>query len=138
VNLTASTFSAPDAPLMRLPHFIKPPLNLSTNDILYLRTKGALDIPEQNFRTSLLAAYTEFVHPFMPLLDLHDFLNGVHSETPTVSLLLYQAVMFAASVFVDPVVLVEAGFPNRLVARKVLYMRAKVRILHVSHFTCLS
>lgn len=95
----------------------------------YLRCKGALSLPEPRLQRHLLQAYIEYVHPYMPLLELHDFLNRVNAQdgrNGRVSLLLYQAVMFAASAFVGIKALNEAGYTDRRTARKILFQKARV------------
>lgn len=100
-----------------LPDFIHPlltdidPLNLEI-----LRRRGALDVPEKVLRQVLVEAYFDFVNPFMPLFDKSTWLTRM-GESPTVSnhqketsplpitndcnekisLLLFQAVLFAGS-----------------------------------------
>lgn len=112
-----------------LPDYIRRlPQRLKTEDLNYLAAKGALTIPEKQLRDELLKAYIHYVHPYMPLLDLEEFLqilarsDGIHH----VSLLLFQAVMFAGTAFVDMEYLRSAGYTNRKVARKVFFQRARV------------
>lgn len=119
----------PDA-ASQLPAFIRPlPAKISDDDVDYLVRKRALTLPSIPLQNALLRAYVEYVHPYMPLLELHDFLAAVNSRDGLggqVSLLLYQAVMFAAVAFVDIQHLRDAGFPNRKAARKALYKRARL------------
>jgi hypothetical protein len=98
------------------------------DDVQFLQKKGALSIPETGFRDDLLRAYIEFVHPYMPLLELHEFLgiidnNGRHGK---VSLLLLQAVLFAGSSFIDMSKLEAAGYATRNAARKAFYRKTRV------------
>lgn len=112
------------------PRFLKPlPSRIPAEDIEYLRSKGALTIPEPPLRNELLRAYVQWVHNFMPLLDLHEFLCSVAENDPdaNISLLLFQAVMFAGTAFVDLEHLQAAGFATRREARKAFFMRARVR-----------
>jgi len=88
-----------------------------------------LAIPDSSLRNELLRCYVEFVHPFMPLLDLHDFLNTVDAEDGSsgkVSLLVLQAVMFTGSAFVDMRSLARAGYTSRKEARKSFFQKARV------------
>jgi hypothetical protein len=104
-------------------------------DIGHLARKGALSIPETGFRNALLCSYIEFVHPYLPLIELHDFLNIIDKatgENGTISLLLYQAVLFTGVAFVDMSYLTAAGFPSRKAARKEFYL--KVRTLYDSDY----
>jgi hypothetical protein len=102
---------------------------MAVEDIGHLWKKGALSIPETGFRNALLRAYIEFVHPYMPLIELHEFLNIIDKgtgENGKISLLLYQAVMFTGVAFVDMSYLTAAGFPSRKAARKAFYLKARV------------
>jgi hypothetical protein len=116
-----------------LPIFIRD-LNhkMDSVDVICLQAKGAFRIPGEKLRVALLSAYADYVHPTMPVVDLHSFLNAIDKPGPgeaKVSLLLFQSMMFAASAFVDEEALVEAGFTNRLDARRTLYERCKVCVI---------
>lgn len=66
----------------------------------------------------------------MPLIDMHELMEIVEEDTGatgTISLLLFQAIMFAGTAFVDIEYLRCAGFSNRKVARKALFQKARVR-----------
>jgi hypothetical protein len=105
------------------------PSKIAAEDIDYLFVKGALTLPGIALQNALLTAYVEYVHPYMPLMDLHEFLNivnrrdGVNGQT---SLFLYQAVMFSATAFVDMKYLREAGYPTRKAARKAFFLKTRV------------
>ena len=114
-----------------LPDFIEPmPSHLSPEDIDYLHKKRCFDIPAAKFRDAILRCYAEFFHPVMPLLDLSRFLDAVtavpSNSSNRVSLLLFQAVMFAGSAHVDIKPLRMLGFLTRKAARRALYMKTKV------------
>lgn len=117
-----------------LPRYIKPlPQRMTADDIGYLYKKGALTIPEPIFRNALLQAYVEYVYPYMPLIELHDFLRIVDQddgETGKISLVLFQAVMFAGTAFVDMALLTAAGYTTRKAARKAFYQKARVSELN--------
>ncbi|OBT72114.1 hypothetical protein VF21_09184 [Pseudogymnoascus sp. 05NY08] len=119
-----------------LPAYIQPlPTCMAAEDMMHLWNKGATVIPEIAFRNELLWSYIEFVHPYMPLLDVHDFLQIVDEgtgENGRVSLLLFQAVMFAGVAFVDRSYLTAAGYPTRRSARKAFYL--KTRALYDSDY----
>jgi hypothetical protein len=119
------------APPPALPAYIKPlPVRFGYDDITYLHNKGALAIPNEELRNELLRSYAQYVHPFMPLLDLHKFVrivdqkDGVHS----VSLLLFQAVMFAGIAPVEMRFLKAAGYTTRREARRAFF--DKTRLLY--------
>lgn len=119
----------PDA-LSQLPAFIRPlPSKIAADDVNYLQLKGALTLPHQPLQNALLRAFVEYVHPYMPLLELHDFLAAINSRDGLygqVSLFLYQAVMFASTAFVDVRCLKEAGYPSRKAARKAFFQKTRV------------
>ncbi|KAL5347528.1 hypothetical protein ACLOAV_007840 [Pseudogymnoascus australis] len=112
-----------------LPTYIQPlPTCMESEDMMHLWKKGATVIPDIAFRNELLRSYIEFVHPYMPLLDVHDFLRIVDEgtgENGRVSLLLFQAVMFAGVAFADRSYLTAAGYPTRRSARKAFYLRTR-------------
>ena len=112
-----------------LPDYIRGlPARFQREDIDYLAAKGALTIPDPSLRNELLKAYIHYVHSYMPLLDLEEFLqtivqnDGVHR----ISLLLFQAVMFAGMAFIDMKHLQAAGYQTRKAARKVFFQRARL------------
>lgn len=86
-------------------------------------------MPSTPLQNGLLQSYVEYVHPYMPLMDLHGFLNivnrrdGLNGQT---SLLLYQAMMFSATAFVDMKYLREAGYATRKAARKAFFQKTRV------------
>ena len=113
-----------------LPRFIKPlPSKIGPEEVSYLAKKGALTVPNGMLRSEMLRAYIEFVHPYMPLLDLHDFLGVIDRSDGSngkVSLILFQAVMFAGSAFIDMQYLRSAGYATRKEARKAFFQRTRV------------
>lgn len=117
--------------IANLPYFIKPlPPRIGADEITYLEKKGALTVPSVGLRNEMLKAYIEFVHPFMPLLDLYDFVMIIESGNGSlgrISLILFQAVMFAGSAFVDMHHLHNAGYATRKEARKDFFQKTRVR-----------
>lgn len=114
----------------QLPPFLRPlPQCIDIEDAEYLADTGALALPAVSLQNALLQSYTEHVHPLLPVLDLHDFLAVVDRRdgaTGQISLLLYQAVMSAATAFVDDIHLHEAGYLTRRAASQALFRKAKV------------
>ena len=121
-----------------LPRFIKPlPSKIGPDEISYLEKKGVLTVPKGTLRSEMLRAYVEFVHPYMPLLDLHDFLKMIDKQDGSngkVSLILFQAVMFAGSSFVDMQYLHTAGYATRKEARKDFFQKTRVSFRPLSSF----
>ena len=102
---------------------------MTSADIDYLFAKGALSLPDVPVRNALFRSYFEFVHPYMPLVEIHELLNIVEEGTGAsgrISLLLFQAIMFAGTAFVDMEYLRAAGYTNRKVARKAFFQKARV------------
>ena len=113
-----------------LPSFIRPlPPRITAEDMEFLQRKGALTVPDTRLRNELLRSYVQYVHPYMPLLDLREFLHPIEKNdgNSPVSLLLFQAVMFAATAYIDMRFLQAQGFDNRKTARKIFFQRARVR-----------
>ena len=103
--------------------------------LAFLKARGALSIPESKFRDSLLLAFIQYIYLFMPVLDLQDFLDIIEGRSGNkVSLLLFQAVMFAGSGHVEIEHILNAGFKSRLALRAFLFQRVKVSLL--SHYWC--
>jgi hypothetical protein len=116
----------------KLPDYLKPlPQRMTSVDIDYLFAKGALSLPENSVRNALLRSYLEYVHPYMPLVEVHEVLQMVNDgtgETGRISLLLFQAIMFAGTAFVDMEYLRAAGYSNRKAARKAFFQKARVSL----------
>lgn len=112
-----------------LPAYLKPlPARFGQDDITYLHNKGALAVPDGELRNELLRSYSEYVHPFMPLLDLHEFVRTIdqNSGGRTVSLLLFQAVMFTGTATVPMKLLKAAGYSTRREARRIFYNKTRL------------
>ncbi|RAL04320.1 transcription factor domain-containing protein [Aspergillus ibericus CBS 121593] len=111
------------------PRFLKPlPSRISPEDLEFLRFRGALSIPESGLRNELLRCYIKWVHSFMPVLNLQEFLRCVAKNDPNgnISLLLFQAVMFVATAFVDLQHLQAAGYATRKSARSAFFTRLRL------------
>ena len=67
----------------------------------------------------------------MPVLNLQKFLFSIAQNDPNgnISLLLFQAVMFVATAFIDLKHLHDAGYTTRKSARNAFYTRLRVRFL---------
>lgn len=111
-----------------LPKYVAPiPNRILAEDIDYLHRKGAFLIPELHLRNELLRCYVQYVHPYMPLLELEELLTAVGKSdgSSTISLLLFQAVMFAGTAYIDMRYLTAQGYDSRKAARKAFFQRAK-------------
>ncbi|KAK5194791.1 hypothetical protein LTR92_004920 [Exophiala xenobiotica] len=112
---------------VEMPSGIHPiPLHIAEDDVAFLQRKGALNIPEEPLCDKLLEAYVHFVHPFLPVIDLDDFFGAIRGpdQTGTVSLMLFQAVMFAAITFVDVEYL--RSYETRRAAQKSFFGKVKM------------
>ncbi|KAI5461239.1 fungal-specific transcription factor domain-containing protein [Mariannaea sp. PMI_226] len=114
----------------KLPAFLRPlPSKITPEDVKYLHVKGALTVPALPLQNALLQAYVEFVHPYMPLMDLGSFLGIISSRDGRdgqISLFLYHAVMFVGSAFVDMKYLREGGYTTRKAARKSFFQKTRL------------
>lgn len=120
--------------LVDMPGYVSgSPSHLDQGHHEFLETKKAFGVPTARFRNALLKSYVLWVHPQMPILDMDNFLceiakNDGHNS---ISPLLYYAVMFAASGFVDISYIHHEGYTSRGAARDVMFQRVKV----FSHFS---
>ncbi|CAG8891389.1 unnamed protein product [Penicillium nalgiovense] len=111
------------------PRFLKPlPARIAPEDLEFLRFRGALSLPESGLRDELLRCYIQWVHSFMPVLNLQEFLRCVAENDPegNVSILLFQAVMFVGTAFVDLKHLQAAGYSTRKSARNAFFTRLRL------------
>lgn len=122
-----------------LPAFIKPvPEKYGADDIAYLAKKGALSIPSPPLRDALLESFINFIYPFMPLLDLQELLDIIENndENSAISLLLFQAIMFASTASVDMTYLKAAGYNSRRDARRDFFQKTRVCVFSPRRATC--
>ncbi|KAJ9613366.1 hypothetical protein H2200_003308 [Cladophialophora chaetospira] len=98
-------------------------------ELQYLRLRGALSIPEAGLRDQLLLAFILYVEPALPVVDLQEVIDAIEGlPGRDISLILFQAIMFSATAFVDLQLLLDAGFQDRLAART--YYFRKVKLLY--------
>ncbi|KAK5054570.1 hypothetical protein LTR84_001461 [Exophiala bonariae] len=116
--------------LENLPDYIGRPLHeIKSADLEYLSQCGALSVPYDELRDQLLRSVALYVCPFLPVLDLQELLDGVDGKHGCkISLILFQAVMFAGTAFVDLQYLLDAGFENRISARA--HFAQKIKLLY--------
>ncbi|KAJ9660574.1 hypothetical protein H2198_002511 [Neophaeococcomyces mojaviensis] len=116
---------------LHLPLFIKPlPKSMDGEDIDYLQRKGGFIIPQAELRNEIIRSYITSVHPFMPILDLREFLDAACNEESTgrISLLLFQAVMFAGLASLKEDIIQQTNCDSLKQARTVFFNR--VRLLY--------
>ena len=118
------------SPAVPIPLSLRPlPASLKPEDITYLHTKGALNIPTPQLQNALLRAYIEFVHPYLPVIDVINFITVLYHPDGSkgkISFALYRAVMFAGAGFVEMKDLRNHGFHTRKAARRELLRMTRV------------
>jgi hypothetical protein len=120
------------------PRFLKPlPARIAPEDLEFLRFRGALSLPESGLRDELLRCYIQWVHSFMPVLNLQEFLQCVADNDPegNISILLFQAVMFVGTAFVDLKHLQDAGYSTRKSARNAFFTRLRVCVPEIENLS---
>ncbi|KAF7114732.1 hypothetical protein CNMCM5793_009683 [Aspergillus hiratsukae] len=125
-QLFGPSSAAPQA--VHLPSFLAElPDRLHRDDVEYLRRSGALDLPSDMLRNELLKSYLLWVHPHMPILGLHEFLSAIagDNESHRIGLLLFHAVLFAASAFIDVCHIRAEGYASRSAFRESLSRKVK-------------
>lgn len=116
-----------------LPAFVRPlPEPMASEDLEFLRQKGALVIPDLPLRRALISAYLRYFHPLMPFLDLSLLTSALKTDLspsdPAISILLLQAVFFAGSTGCSVEELAKEGYETRRKARRIFYERTRVSL----------
>ncbi|KIX93833.1 uncharacterized protein Z520_10458 [Fonsecaea multimorphosa CBS 102226] len=112
-----------------LPHYIRPSRpEIRQDDLEFLRRRGALSLPLGELHDQLIRSYVLYVHPFMPIVDLEDFLGALGGKygSPKISLVVFQAILFSGTAFVELPLLQEAGYESRRAARADFYQKVKL------------
>ncbi|KAM5356478.1 hypothetical protein ACJ41O_003124 [Fusarium nematophilum] len=105
---------------------------LPEQDVQFLELNGCFHLPTRPVQDEFVHQYFLYVHPCYPLIDEAEFwdlyLNRPRREgtSSTMSLLVFQAMLFASSAFVSPAVLKNAGYSGVKVARNIFHRRAKL------------
>ncbi|KAL5342223.1 fungal-specific transcription factor domain-containing protein [Aspergillus crustosus] len=102
---------------------------LSPADVSYLDSKGCFRVPTSPYLDEYLREYFVHVHPCMPVVDEAEFWSRYENKSggndgTKVSLLLLQAMLFAASAFVSSSSIRASGFSDSHEARETLHRRA--------------
>lgn len=100
-------------------------------DFNFLETQGCMRVPIRPWLDEIVQQYFLHVHPFLPLVHEGDFwdLYQHDGEEPTgekVSLLLFQAMLFASCTFVSESTMKALGYPDIRSMRGTLLRRAKL------------
>lgn len=104
-----------------LPSFIKPlPPTIDPEDLQFLIRKGALTVPEVDLRAEIFKSYLFTVYPFMPILSLESLVDPAQMPEGgrKMSLLLFQAVMFAGLSSLNKDLVQQTGYMTLKQARK--------------------
>ena len=122
----------------------------NSEDLSYLRSKGAFSVPSEELCDELICSYFRHVHPLVPIVDAQSFLHQyLEHGYQNVNLLLLWSMFFAAANVsiqttagcnlaellksVEPHVLQNSGYQTRKAMKRAMYQRAKVsRILMLS------
>lgn len=116
-----------------LPVSFRPlPASITVEDAIHLQNRGALAVPSIELQNALFLAFVNYVYPYMPVLDLQQFVDALNcrdGRKGRVSLLLFHAVMFAGTAFVDIKWLRDAGCVTRIKARRAFFLKTKVNPL---------
>jgi len=119
------------AAVVPLPISFRPlPASITVADALHLQNRGALAIPSIALQNELFLAFVNYVYPYMPVIDLQQFIDALNcrdGRKGRVSLLLFHAVMFAGTAFVDIKHLHDAGCETRMKARRAFFLKTKVK-----------
>jgi hypothetical protein len=92
-------------------------------------SQRASGVPDSMFQNEILRAYIEHVHPFLPVVDLADFISAALQqslETEAQNSVVLQAAMVAAAPFVDMQLLASRGFASHKEVQITFYERAKI------------
>ncbi len=88
-----------------------------------LNVYGAFELPPQNVSDELVRIFFESIHPAYPVFDRHEFSTLYRQKK--VSLLALQTVFFLALTICSEETLKAAGYTDRFLARRTVYLRAK-------------
>ncbi|KAL4805916.1 fungal-specific transcription factor domain-containing protein [Aspergillus unguis] len=103
--------------------------NLQPADIAYLDSQKCLHVPAGKLLETLVSHYFLYVHPCLPIVNEVEFwtkLRQREETSPTFSLLVFQAMLFAASSYIPLQNAKQSGAESILGLRDRLYRRAKL------------
>ncbi|KAL3490723.1 fungal-specific transcription factor domain-containing protein [Aspergillus germanicus] len=102
---------------------------LAPTDVRFLDSKGCFRVPARPYLDEFLRKYFLHIHPCYPVVDEAEFWSlynqeGMWDGHSKISLMLFQAMLFAASAYVSLRSLRAIGIDNTLEARDTLHRRA--------------
>ncbi|KAH6695137.1 fungal-specific transcription factor domain-containing protein [Plectosphaerella plurivora] len=101
-------------------------------DIRFLDGQNCLQVPSPKSLDVFVRQYFRYLHPILPIIDegafwdMYERRSNATKRDGTISLLLFQAMLFACCNFVPRAVLRRLGFNTKRSARAGLYRRAKL------------
>ncbi|KAH0496009.1 hypothetical protein TgHK011_009530 [Trichoderma gracile] len=109
--------------------FIRPPdlSHLSALDIRFMQLNGCFDLPHMPILNEFVRIYFLHVHPIIPLLDEGEFWDSYScTNGKRISLLVLQAIIFAACAFIPGAIAEATGFDCPRAATAAFYKKAKI------------
>ncbi|KAI1177379.1 hypothetical protein F4777DRAFT_214880 [Nemania sp. FL0916] len=105
--------------------------NVIPQDVNFLESQGCFRIPTREILDEFVQQYFLHIHPLLPFINEGDFWNlycrqGSLGAGQTMSLLVFQAMLFSCCNFVSKTSIKALGFPNIRTARATLYRRTKL------------
>lgn len=120
-----------------LPSYIHCDLShISHDDLSYLQGKGCFTLPRKEILDDLLKCYFDYIHPHVPFLDEQEVWETYldrdsgsqrfhHIDGYRISLLLFQAIIFAATTCAPLNVLRKEGYSSRGAARRDAFYKVR-------------
>ncbi|KAF3072961.1 hypothetical protein CFAM422_005016 [Trichoderma lentiforme] len=111
-----------------LPFIRRPELgHLSELDIKYMQLNGCFDLPPMPILNEFVRMYFLHVHPIVPLIEEGDFWDSFScANGEKISLLVFQAMIFAACAFIPGAIAEATGFDCPRSATAAFYKKAKI------------
>ncbi|EWY88027.1 hypothetical protein FOYG_09389 [Fusarium oxysporum NRRL 32931] len=105
--------------------------SIAQQDLNYMEAQGCLHVPTRPILDNFVEQYFRHHHPLIPLLNEGDFwemYSQKESTGPqaTMSLLVFQAMLFASCNFVSLHIIKQLGFSSLRTARAEFYRRTKL------------
>lgn len=112
-----------------LPQYIDPISNhVLEEDLEFLTQKQAFVIPEPELRMEIFRSYVFRVHPFQPIVDLRTVVHAISDDFDdgSISILLFQAIMFAGVSSLETTLVRRLGFESIKQAREAFFNRVSL------------
>ncbi|KAL6872164.1 N-terminal binuclear Zn cluster-containing/DNA binding domain-containing protein [Trichoderma novae-zelandiae] len=111
-----------------LPFIRRPDLaHVSALDIRFMQLNGCFDLPPIPILNEFVRIYFLHVHPIIPLLEEGEFWDSYScTNGEKISLLVFQAMIFAACAFIPGAIAEATGFDCPRAATAAFYKKAKI------------